>query len=270
MVLSFLVAGQFEAIIHDHAKLRQVMADGEQAVVRAVQSRLDPNVVPEWDNLQLAVYCKGGSERVTDLYDVMRLPTGQACLLVARIESEGVQTALSMAGVRAAFRVAGLHCDPPHILLKELDWLMRSEQSTSKIACATACVNTKTGEVQYASAGTAGLYRVDGRGEPHQLADPDLPMVGSGKDSAYTTKTTELQSDESLAMFTPGFLTLSKGEDEPTLTEDQFVDTLCDGFGQSAQELIDEAVKELSPYLKKGHQPDDITLLAAHWMSATL
>ena len=75
--------------------------------------------------------------------------------------------------------------------------------------------------------------------------------------------TENLESAESLVVFTPG-VTTAKNAKEETFGEERFVNILCDGFGQLASSMLKEMLTDLRNFTEGGKQPDDITVLLAH------
>ncbi len=89
-----------------------------------IQERLTPPQLPAWDNMELAAYRQAGQVCCGDIYDVIRLPKGTAAVIVAQAMAAGAESGVLMATIRAAFRIALLHADAPHFVLKELNWLV--------------------------------------------------------------------------------------------------------------------------------------------------
>lgn len=260
MMIQSLVAVQLEAVFREQARLQEAIAIGEQSFVRQVQARLDPTSVPNWNGYHLAVYGKAGADRVGDVYDVMKLPNGMMALLMAHATGEPSRVAMAMTEVRAAFRIGGLHADPPHTLLRELNWILHDERSPCAMACVAVIINPKTGVAQYATAGDIGAVVIDARGEIRSLLDPDAAALGSQKAPTYRSKIERMGPTESLVLYSPGCLNVCDGEGIQ-LGRQGFLDALCDGFGLPATTVLEELATDLAAFFKDGRQPDDITIL---------
>jgi serine phosphatase RsbU (regulator of sigma subunit) len=258
-----LIARQLEAIVAEQVKLQEAIAAGELSFVREIQARMDPTNVPQWEQLQLAVYCKPGLDRTGDVYDVMRLPNGLAAFLTAHAEASATRAALAMAEVRAIFRMASMHADPPHVVLRALNWILHNQHDPCLLHCAVIVMNPKTGAAEYATAGRIGAMIVDQGGESRPLADPAIPPIGQRHDYALPSRPERLQDDETLVFYTPGCRTVADASGQP-LGDHRVVQAFCDGFGQSAAEALDEVLSDLRAFFKDGRQSDDITLLVVH------
>ena len=263
MMYGALIARQLEAIVTKQVHHQEAVDAGELAFVREVQARMDPTTVPHWDQLQLAVHCKPGLKRAGDLFDVMRLPNGLASFLVAHAEASSTRTALAMAEVRAAFRMAAMHADPPHIFLRALSWLLHADRDPSRLHCATTVMNPKTGACEYATAGDIGAIIVDPSGEPRVLADPTVEALGHGQEHNQPARTERLAPKETLVFYTAGCWNVTDPNGNQ-LGVGPLTGALCDGFGQPAAAALDELLSDLGAFFKKGRQPDDITILFVH------
>jgi len=231
--------------------------------VQEVRAKLDPQHLPQWPGLGVAAYSRAGTDSAGDVYDVMKLPNGLAALLVGHVTAGAVRTAQVAAQLRGAFRVAGLHADPPHVQLKAMNWLLFDEDDPCGVDMAVVLVNPKTGAAEVASAGKIGLLVIDAKGAPRKAVSTQNPAVGTIKNHEYAGGSVRIQESETLALFTRGWTAVSN-EAGKALGEGKFVEALCDGFGQSAGAAVSELVSDLTAFLKKGRVPDDITLLLVH------
>ena len=132
-LLGAAIAKQLELAVRDLVRKQQAIEAGEWSFMRELQSKMDPTNVPQWDGLQLTVYCKPGLECAGDIYDVMRLPNGLAAFMCGHVVGTPTIAALAMAEVRASFRFAGLHSDPPHVIFRALNWLLHDPQCPASL-----------------------------------------------------------------------------------------------------------------------------------------
>ncbi len=267
VVLATLMAGQLERIVQGQLRIQESVQAGQLTFVREIQTRMDPTTVPQWSGLQLAVYCKPGLDRGGDVYDVMRLPNGLAAILVANLSGEPTRCALAMAEARAAFRVAGLHADPPHIFLRSFNWMLHEDRAPCEMQAVMTAMNPKTGAIEYSTAGNVGALLVDSRGDCQKLVENDSPAVGTVRGHAYGPKTARVGVGETLALFTAGCFAVCDSEGS-SLGARRFVESIADGFGQSATVALDELLQDHSGFFKDGRQPDDITILLFHRVDA--
>lgn len=259
-VLARFIAPLLESIFDQKSPGRSAGGGNDLGLIRQMQATLDPRNVPEWSGLQVATFSKSGSGSAGDVYDIMRLPNGLAAVLVGRVSADLVRTATALPQIQGAFRLAGLHADPPKTQLKALNWILHSETNPCRLDAAVLLANPKTGVAEISTAGAIGALHIAADGEARKLATPGSPAVGSLKSFDYTGTPIRMKTGDTLAIYTPGW-TKAVGESGATLTEEKLTEALCDGFNHPAVSAIEELVADLSPYIKKGALPDDITLL---------
>lgn len=262
-ILSRRIAPRLETLISEESRQKQQLTADSLALLREVQSKLDLRTVPQWPELQVAVYRRPGLSRSGDIHDIMRLPNGLAALLIGHVDAEPVRAALGLVEVRSAFRIAGLHADPPHIQLKSLNWLFANNADPCQLNAAIVVINPKTGAAELCTAGRIGVLVIDSQGEVRRIDNADAPAVGSTRAFEYAPASRRLRAGETLVLFTDGCTTARNHAGE-TLGEKGFVEALSDGFGQPASAALDELLADLAPYFKDGRPPDDITLLLVH------
>ena len=257
-------AAQLEAIFAQIAKNRAAMLEGEVTVAHAIQTRLTPRKLPQWDELQCGAFREMGRERTSDIYDLVRLSNQMALLMIVHTSASGPVPSMLMAQAQAAFRVAAMHLDAPHTYLRSLNNLVYDGTQDHLLDCFVGVIEPPTGNIRYARAGRMGAYIISNRGEARMLGTPQpTPSVAATKDPEYSLCPEKLKPSETLVLFTPGVITAhnSKGE---VFGETRFVNILRDGFGQQASGMLREMLSDLKQFTEAGTQPDDITVILAH------
>lgn len=258
------LAAQFDAVFKQIAKSRAAMLEGEVTVAHAIQSRLTPRKLPQWDELQFGAFREMGRERTGDIYDVVRLANEMALLMVAHTSATGPIPSMLMAQAQAAFRVAAMHLDAPHIFLRSLNSLLYDGSQDHPLDCFIGVIEPSTGNTRFARAGKMGAYIIGSRGEARLLGSGEpTPPLAAAKNPTFNLHPERLNTSETLVLFTPGVVTArnSKGE---VFGEDRFVNILRDGFGQLASNMLKEMLSDLRQFTEAGTQPDDITVILAH------
>lgn len=262
-VLASMISRQLELIVMDMIKLQESITAGELSFLRELQSHLDPTVVPQWDGLQLAVYCKPGLDNAGDFCDVMGLPNGLAAFFCGHMSGAATTAALALAESRAAFRVAGLHADAPHVVLRAINWLVHNPKKPCGLSAIITVMNPKTGAMQCASSGAIGAVIVDAAGKLRSLMQPNMPPAGSQREFNYTGGSTRLDNGETMFLFTPGCLSITD-QNGQRLNQQELLDAMSDSFGQGASTALNDLLSDLKGYFKDGRQPDDISIMVVH------
>ncbi|MBK8915659.1 MAG: SpoIIE family protein phosphatase [Phycisphaerales bacterium] len=265
ILLSNTLAVQLDAVFRYIAQNRAAMLAGEISVAHEIQARLTPKKLPQWEDvLQIGAFREPGREHTGDIYDVVKLASGHAAIMIANTPATGPLPSMLMAQAHAAFRVAAMHQDPPHVFLRSLNHVLFDPARDRLLNCFVGLIDPAEGTLRYAMAGTTGAFIIGLRGEERALApSPAEPMLGDTRAPSYSLRNTELESSETLVLFTPGVVT-AKSRAGEVFGQDRFVNFLCDGFGQLASQLLKEMLADLRSFTEGGLQPDDITVILAH------
>ena len=258
------ITAQLDAIVQQNVKTRDAILAGEVMVAHAIQARLTPRKLPQWDDLQFGAFREMGRERTSDFYDVLRLNNNMALFMIAHTSTGGPIPSMLMSQAHAAFRIAAMHMDAPHIQLRSLNNILYDGNTDHPLDCFIGVVEPWTGNMRFAQAGKTGAYIISARGEERPLAaKTPLPALGMQKNPEYVQQPEKIQPGETLVLHTPGVVTArnSKGE---IFGEERFVNILCDGFGQQASSMLREMLSDLQQFTESGSQPDDITVILAH------
>lgn len=262
-MLAAVAADRLEKLLTRQEQMQRAATAGELAFVRNIQARMDPSVVPQWPGIQVAVYCRPGRERAADVYDLLRLPNGLGMIFLGGLSGENTRTAVAMAEVRSAFRIAALHVDAPHTFMRSANWLLCDDRVRCELNAVTAAINPSTGEIQTCTAGAIGALIVDARGDSRDLARHDAPAVGRVPSYPFEAGVDRLAPGETLAMFTNGCCT-ARGADGRELGHEGMIELIRDGSGQSASVALNDLVRDHGAFIANNIQPDDITILLFH------
>jgi serine phosphatase RsbU (regulator of sigma subunit) len=262
-LVAALVTPLLEGVLDAPLSKAEAVTRDALSWVQEVRAKLDPQHLPQWPSLQVAAYSKTGADSAGDVYDVMKMPNGLAAFLIGHVTASPIRTAQVTAQLHGAFRVAGLHADPPHVQLKAMNWLLFDEDDPCRVDMAVIVANPKSGAMEIATAGKVGVLLIDPEGQPKRLGHPQSPAVGTVKSAEYAGIGARIHEGESLALFTRGWTTACNDAGTP-LGEAKFIRTLCDSVGQPAAAALNELVSDLTSFLKNGRAVDDITLLLVH------
>lgn len=258
------LAAQLDAIFRQIAKNRAAMLAGEVTVAHAIQTRLTPRKLPQWEELQFGAFREMGRERTGDIYDVVRLANQMAFFMIAQTSATGAVPSMLMAQAQAAFRIAAMHMDAPQILLRSLNNMLYDGTQDHPLDCFVGVIEPSSGNMRYARAGRMGTYIISNRGEERSLGTgKPAPPLGTKKNPTYELHPERVESGETLVLFTHGVVTAHNSRGD-AFGEDRFVNILCDGFGQPASNMLKEMLHDLRQFTEAGTQPDDITVILAH------
>jgi len=264
VVLASQIGTRLEVLLREQVRMEAEVSNSELNVLHGIQERLDPLGIPMWKSYQVAAFSMAGTRNAGDVYDVMTVPGKDAGgLLIAHVHAEGALLALLMAQVHASFRMAVLHQTPPHVFLRQLNYLLYGTNEFRYVACFVLMVDPGTAVVQHCRAGRIGAVIVNSRGEPRPFGAIEVPAVGVEKGFEYTMSEDQLAPGETLALYTRGVTTALSATGE-RFREKRFIDCLCDGFGQPAAATMADLKADLTSFIAGGSHPDDMTILLLH------
>lgn len=263
MAMMNVIGAQLDAIFKAMAKTRAATLDGEVVVAHAIQGRLTPRKLPQWEGLQFGAFREPGREKTSDVYDIVKLANQSAAIMIAHSHASGPLPGMVMSQAQAAFRTAVMHNDPPHLFMRSLNVLLYDGLGDRAVDCLMATIDPETGEMRYAMAGKIGAYIIGGRGEERKFPDQGLPPCGVERSVSYNTLSEQLDSAETTVLFTPGVVT-ARNRKGDAFGQDRFINILCDGFGQLASSMLKEMLSDLQHFTEGGQQPEDITVILAH------
>ncbi|HOO16986.1 MAG: SpoIIE family protein phosphatase [Phycisphaerae bacterium] len=266
VLFSTVIAAQLDAIFKHIAASRAALVAGEVGVAHVIQARLTPRKLPQWEKLQFGAFRETGRERASDIYDLLKLNDGTANFMVAHTAVKGALPSLLMAEAQATFRLAALHKDPPHVFLRSLNWVLYDGEDDHPLNCFVGTIDPQTGQIRYALAGEARAFIIGNRGEERRLGTLEpTPPLGVVRSAAYALLPEQLAPSETLVVFTPG-VTTARNRNNEVFGEERFINILCDGFGQLASAMLKEMLTDLRSFTEGGVQPEDITVLLAHFV----
>jgi serine phosphatase RsbU (regulator of sigma subunit) len=256
---------QLDAILKQQAKNRASTLNGEVMVAHAIQGRLTPRKLPQWDEqLTFGAFREPGREHTSDVYDIVKMANGHAAIMIGNTRATGPLPGMVMAQAQATFRTAVMHQASPAVFMKMMNVLLYDGNPDHPLDCFMGVVDPASGQMRYAVAGIMGAYIIGGRGEERRLGPPTpTPPSGTSKNATYDVLNETLDESETLVLFTPGVVTACNSRGD-VFGEERFINILCDGFGQLASAMLKEMLNDLQHFTEGGMQPDDITVILAH------
>ena len=118
-----------------------------------------------------------------------------------------------------------------------------------------------TGDITYCNAGHNPPYILKSNGQVEELPMSEDMMVGVFEDFTYTNATIHLDKGDTLLMFTDG-VNEAMNIDFEQFGDDRLKQTLTMQAGNGCQKLIDSIKSNVSSFVGKAEQSDDITMLA--------
>lgn len=233
----------------------------DQEMSRKVQLRTAPWQLPQWPGLQVGVLTEPGSTVCTDFYDVLPLGDKQAMILVGQTSPGQPDTAVTIAEMSASFRIGAVHRDLPHVLLRQINWLMFSTTNEPRrLSAGIVSIEPQSGEFCICLAGSVYAYLINASGKAVQIKTEGNPLVGEARKSKYEAVQGKLNSDQMLAVCTGGVFSIAS-PDNRTFGEQRLLDFLADNSDQVPARILGDLAEDIKSFTGGQKTANDITLL---------
>ncbi|MBW7907116.1 MAG: SpoIIE family protein phosphatase [Phycisphaerae bacterium] len=249
------------ALFQEREKAQLVYAELKQA--RAIQQRLLPAAPLSLGLVRVEGYNEPSSAVSGDYYDFFDLEDGRVGLIIADVTGHGLPAALLMANLQSAVRVALSSEVPLPELAERLNKLIcRNTASHVFITAILGTVDTRTGVVEYVSAGHPGPLLIERGRVQEPLADRNSLPLGIEPDETYQTSRIEPARERRALMFYTDGVVEAADRDGAMLGVRPVINALAMLHTHTAEEVIRTVRQTVRKHLDGVSSADDMTLLA--------
>lgn len=257
---------QHVAALTEQTAARQSV-EAELRIARQIQSDLLPRKFPpfpERNEFELHAVNVAAKRVAGDFFDFFFAPNGLLTITIADVAGKGMPAALLMAVTRTIIRNLAMEGHSPAQIIERANALLVQDITNSMFVTLFLCqYDTRTGKVVYVNAGHPRPYRFGVSGSPKQFGEVTGAILGVSQidgDWAFEEREDRLEVGETLLLYTDG-VTEARAPDDSML-RDAGLERLIEKYGrESVKTICDKFVEEVDEF-QKGHQSDDITLLA--------
>ncbi len=205
-----------------------------------------------------------------DFLDILPVSDEEAAVIVCDVMGHGVRAALITAMLRALVGEHAQEAGHPGWMLVQINRALRAMlRETEAPMFVTVCylvVNTRSGEVRYASAGHPSPLVVRGsKGGVEALiqttSEGSAPPLGMSDSAAFRTGSNSLAPGDRILLFTDGAYEV-EGANEDFFGQERLREALRARARLPAGELLDELILELRRFSLNGELTDDVCLLS--------
>ncbi len=266
-VLEALVSERTLALQTTNAELRQaqraITRDLEMAkVVQAALVRegtVDFRVFTVCARMEPALRVGG------DFVDFVEFKKGQLFVVVGDVSGKGVASALFMAASQAALKYAvAENVGSISDIANEANRRLCSQNPMDLfVTVILAIVDLATGHVEYVSAGHEPPYVLAADGARRNLPMTGGLAMGVIDNFSYGSKTMNLQSGETLVMYSDG-LTDMVNVDGELFGKDRLETSIDDAQSRRPQDIVDKVWSDILSFSAGTAPADDMTCLVLH------
>lgn len=234
-------------------KLQEELEESHQ-----IQVALMPKALPEIDGLDLAIAWRPARTVGGDYFDVLKFSERHSAFCIADVAGKGMPAALLMSNVQAALKSLASDALTPADLCTRVNSVICDNIVPHRfITCFYARLDTQTRKLTYTNAGHCPPMLI--RDGACLRLEEGGPVLGVFPEERYAQGEIQLQSGDSLVLFTDG-ITEARSPSGSDFGEQRLRELLTGSSARSAADLRDrimEAVGEFS----EGEAYDDATLL---------
>ncbi len=241
----------------------------ELNVGRDIQLAMVPKHFPENPNYSIHATLEPAREVGGDLYDAFSLDEDHVCFCVGDVSGKGVPAALFMAMAKTLIKSrASSDSSTASIVTHVNDELGADNEGCLFVTLFVCVLNVRTGELLTSNAGHNPPLLKHSDGSITILKRRDGPVAAVLEGHAYTEQHVQLQSGDTLLLFTDGVTEADNLAGE-LFGDDRLEKLLSDWQGDSVKDLTAHVVKTVHEYEGKDRQADDITVLALNYHGPT-
>lgn len=265
--------GAHAAVALERAQLIEAYVEKQRMeealrLARDIQMSMLPNRFPAFPHrtdFDLHAVIEPAREVGGDFYDFLLLDEDSLGLAIGDVSGKGIPAALFMSVTKTLLRVIASKQSRPEAVLAELNnELCRNNDTGMFVTLFYGILHLRTGALEYSSGGHNPPYVLAHNGAVEPLAKTRGMALGVLEDTAYQSKTFQLQAGDRLFLYTDG-VTEAMDRAYNQFSDPRLLDCLTRARGLSPEDLIHGVLGELRRFSSGAEQSDDITALAVHY-----
>ena len=256
------VAAQAGAAIENtrlHVEAVEAQRLEEQVRMAAdVQLRMIPQTPPNLPGIDVATVYEPCFELGGDLYDFFALPYDNLGLAIADVSGKGVPASLIMATVRASLRAQVDNLYYIDEVVRRINLMLCRDTTESEfVTLLYGVMDAPNRRLTYCNAGhPPGMLLRDG--VVSELAMGNM-VLGVSKDEPYTQSILELESGDTLLLYTDG-LSDAMNFERKTFGRQRVLEAFAKG-GETAEAVAQNVLWEMRKFVGLSKRTDDVTMI---------
>ena len=252
-----------QAQVIEHERLQH-----ELRLARELQEQMLPVALPQVQGVDLGARILPAREVSGDFFDMFMIDGDTLGVVIGDVCGKGMPAALYMAQSRSLLRAVANVPEPPEVVLRLVNRLLREMNSGSMfVTCMLLRLHLPTRTLVMARAGHEYplLYGPGSvpRPCPHAVGQP----LGILEDPEIDVQTLALEPGDTLLLFTDG-VTEAMDACGAFFEYERLNAAVCETRDSSAQALCDHVVRAVAAFVGGAPQADDITLVAVRAIGA--
>ncbi len=244
----------------------------ELKIAHDFQMSMVPQIFPPFPDrkeFELYAYMKPAKEIGGDLYDFFFIDDRHLCFLIGDVSDKGISSALFMAQCKSITRAIALYekhnsaemISASAILRIVNDEICRDNEMLMFVTLFIAILDTKTGHVNFSTAGHNPPFVVEKEGEINCLDTIRNIPLGIKTNISFKEMGFVLKPGDSILLYTDG-ITEAMNSKSKMFLEAGVRKTLERTRNFSPEVIVKELVNDVDSFSKEEEQSDDITVLS--------
>jgi sigma-B regulation protein RsbU (phosphoserine phosphatase) len=240
--------------------------ESELKVARKIQMDMLPSNAAGGEGFELTATLVPARAIGGDLYYHFVRDGTRLFFMVGDVSGKGVPAALFMARTKTLLEGIALHESDPGVVLTEMNRILGSENEAGMFVTALLCtLDTRSGEVAFASGGHEPPIIVPAGGDPVALQAEGGPVLALLDVSAYTVNRVRLAPGDALVLYTDG---VNEAQDVAGefFGPERLRAAAAAGRPSGTPGLTGSVLSAVRAFAGEAPQSDDITILSVKYL----
>ena len=252
-------AGTLTRIIHEMRK--RELIESELKIASQIQKSFLPPTLPQQKGMNVAVFMKPAKAVGGDLYTFVPLGDEKIGVMCGDVSGKGTPAALFMGKVVSEFKFSARdRLDPSEVLSKLNDSIASEATGGLFVTLTYAIFDLKNQKVVFSNGGHLPIVVVKPDGQSELLtAEAGMPIgVMEGVDFSNAEFT--LSQGQCFAFYSDG-ISEARNRKKEEYSIEALQKVMTTHHKLPAQEILDHSVEEVTDFMGKADQHDDMTLI---------
>jgi sigma-B regulation protein RsbU (phosphoserine phosphatase) len=264
-ILLDAISRQVNAAIENDFLLQESLIkeriEQELNVAASIQQRVIPRELPKIPGYDVAGINIPSREVGGDYYDCIDLGDDKFALVMADVAGKGIAAALLVNTLNASLYAYLDNKTPLPEMTDKLNKIIYNASPSDKfITYFITILNTKTGKLDIVNAGHNPILLLRSDGTMHKIEAGGVGLGMFDFGIPYEGETLSLNKNERLFLYTDG-IPEAMNEREEEYSDERMENFFLENKTISAQEFVDNIVKDVKSFTGNAEQSDDITTL---------